>query len=92
MVLVCGVERLLNPSRPFPVQVAEVRELRGETSRQDAEVRSLREENRGLVQRAALAEALDRDCAALRQKVLPLHRGALFLTYGSHAARMRLSC
>ena len=46
-----------------------MQELRGETSRQDAEVRSLREENRGLVQRAALAEALDRDCAALKQKV-----------------------
>jgi hypothetical protein len=71
MVLVSGVKRFLNPSRPFPAQVAEVQELRGETSRQDAEVRSLREENHGLAQRATLAEALERDCAALKQKVCP---------------------
>ena len=66
------------------MQVAEVQELRGETSRQDAEVRSLREDNRSLAQRAALAEALDRDCTALKQKVCPCK--------GSSFACLRESC
>ena len=50
-------------------QVSEVKELRGATSRQDAEVRQLREENRGLAQKAALAGTLGADCASLQQRV-----------------------
>lgn len=51
------------------VQVSEVTELRGATSRQDAEVRQLREENRGLAQKAALVGTLGADCASLQQRV-----------------------
>ena len=49
--------------------MSEVKELRGATSRQDAEVRQLREENRGLAQKAALAGTLGADCASLQQRV-----------------------
>ena len=50
------------------IQVAEVQELRGTTSRQDAEVRHLRDENRDLAQKAALVEVLSADCASLKQQ------------------------
>ena len=67
-----------------------MQELHGETLRQDAEVRSLREENRGLAQRAALAEALDRDCAALKQKVCPCKRELFHLFMG--VMQLRWDC
>ena len=50
------------------MQVAEVTELRGTTSRQDAEVRHLRDENRDLAQKAALVEVLSADSASLKQQ------------------------
>lgn len=50
------------------MQVAKVQELRGTTSRQDAEVRHLRDENRDLAQKAALVEVLGADCASLKQQ------------------------
>lgn len=52
-------------------QVADVQELRGATSRQDAEVRHLRDDNRDLAQKAALAEVLGADCASLKQQASP---------------------
>ena len=45
-----------------------MQELRGTTSRQDAEVRHLRDENRDLAQKAALVEVLGADCASLKQQ------------------------
>ena len=48
--------------------MAEVQELRGTTSRQDAEVTHLRDENRDLAQKAALVEVLGADCASLKQQ------------------------
>ena len=61
--------------------MSEVQELRGATSRQDAEVRQLREENRGLAQKAALAGTLGADCASLQQRVSrgPVSRPGLCL-------------
>jgi cell shape-determining protein MreC len=50
-------------------QVAEVTELRGATSRQDAEVRQLRAQNQDLAQKAALVEALTAEVDALKSKV-----------------------
>ena len=60
-------ERHLDETSCIP-QVAEVQELRGTTSRQDVEVRHLREENRDLAQKAALAEVLTADCSFLKKQ------------------------
>lgn len=50
-------------------QVAEVTELRGTTTRQDAEVRQLRAQNQQLAQKAALVEVLSAEVAALKTQV-----------------------
>lgn len=50
-------------------QVAEVTELRGTTTRQDAEVRQLRSQNQQLAQKAALVEVLGAEVEALKAQV-----------------------
>lgn len=49
-----------------------MQELRGTTTRQDVEVRHLREENRDLAQKAALAEVLTADCSSLKKQARSL--------------------
>ena len=71
------------------VQVSEVTELRGATSRQDAEVRLLREENRGLTQKAALAGTLGADCASLQQRV---SNDPVTIPSAGRGAAFRLAC
>jgi hypothetical protein len=51
------------------VQVAEVTELRGTTTRQDGEVRQLRAHNQELGQKAALVAVLTAEAAALKAQV-----------------------